>query len=324
MINLNLTGKVNAVTLDQSFKWITMPFKRLPEVKNAAILSFIFTGICLAIFKLCSLTTSLAGLFILFLPIIIGSIVLNFHRTFHEQDFKPNFYTSFHAPYFSRLMKVSLVFMAVFILCVLLIILAFIKSGLYSDDCLKVINNLLSLLMSERNNALFSGNLDDIAARLGSTREVLEKLIRGLVIVFSLGLLMMAFLVPWLFMCCSFAVFSYNDAKENKINFYWLAFSSFFKIRNWLSYFLYGFTMFLIQQSYGFASSFVISLAGGNLYISIVLDSFVMSLFMVYAAYSYYFMFIDLFCDTTFKDGCKSEDFGNKEEDILTTTKVRI
>lgn len=306
MMNFTLTGKVNSVTLDSAFKWLIMPFKRLSETSAAMLISCLFIGICLSVFYLCSLITSLSILLVLFLPFIIGSVLINFHSSYRMSSYRPSFYVSLHQPFFSPLMRVALVFFGVTVICVLLLVLAYVQSGLYSDEISRIIKQFLQLLSSERSNEMFTGNLADLSSRLSTSPEVIEKIVKGLVLVFSIGLIMVSCLIPWLFLCCCFAVFSYDDARKNRINFFYLIFTAFFKFRNWMAYFLYGFTLFLLEQSYSFFAAFIESFAMGNLYVALILAGFIKAPVIVYASCSYYFMFIDLFCDTTFKDACSS------------------
>lgn len=324
MTKFNLTGKVNAITLDNAFMWLVMPFKRLNKTKDASIINFIFVSICVTLFNLCCLVSSLSVALLIFFPLVIGSVLLNFHISFHDKSFRSSFYTSFKEPYMIRLLKSAMVFFMVLILLILLLVLIYVQMGLYSDECSKVIKNFLSLLSSVQPNDLFNGDVQYLAEKIGTTPEFLRDIIKKIVILLTIGIGVMAIFVPWVFLSCNFVVFTYEDAKKNKINFYWLAFMSFFKVRNWIPYFMYGFSVYLINAGYGFLESYLRGFSMGNIYMMIIISSFLKAPVIIYVAYSYYFVFIDLFCDTTCKETCSDITNDGNDDEIVKPSHVNV
>ncbi|MBQ8708454.1 MAG: hypothetical protein IJ523_10240 [Succinivibrionaceae bacterium] len=307
MNKLSLTGSVNRVTVEQSFKWISMACLTMVRHSRAALVSILLYGIFNSLLSILALLTPFGNLLYIFFFPVVGSIIVNLHAAVSGDRLEPGFYHGFRAPHFVRLLISNLWLFVAFLLVVAAAAMYWMNSSLSLEQNVEVYKRFMELMSSGR-PVQFNG-LNDLIAMLGvniSTWELVD-LFRHLMAFICVLMLVFTIVSLYFMLVPFFVVLTYTEVKLMRLNMYFLSFRALIKIANFLPYLLYGSVVGLGSLMY---MGCVGMLLGGlplPLPFKVVATCLLNAPASVFLIHSLYFAFIDLFCDTAYKQSCRNE-----------------
>ncbi len=301
MIKLSLTGTVNRVTIEQSFYWITGVFKAMVRCSRATVTNILLYGVFSSLVTLLSTMSSLGMLAYLFFFPVIGSIIINLHGARENAGTEPGFYHGFRSPHFKRLLLSNFYLMLACFVVVLLFIAFCSYSGMFSDEN-KLVFQKLQRYIIEHNGKIDPSELKNVAAALGIDLNLLIHLVSQIFLATMVLLTVFTVVMLYFMLVPFFIVLTFTDVKTLHLNMYVLSFKAFIKLANFIPYLLYGIAV-------GFGSLFYLVFTAGIIGafhlpvpIAIVFSCMLNAPLSVFFIYSFYFMFIDLFCDRACKE----------------------